>query len=92
MDDAISAWCQRRELRTDPYNVLRYEGSERGPTQHETAIGPSLPVVHRAFDRLAQQVPLLPDCRAAVEKAGTKAIAPAFRLQAPLPFGAAWTA
>lgn len=89
MDDAIAAWCRRRELRADPYNVLRYEGRERGPTQHDTAIGPSLPMVHRAFDRLAERVPALPDCRAAVEKAATKAIAPAFRLQHPLPFGAA---
>jgi hypothetical protein len=89
MDDAIAAWCRRRELRTDPYNVLRYEGSERGPTQHDTAIGPSLATVHRVFDRLAERVPALPDCRSAVEKAGTKAIAPAFRLQSPLPFGAA---
>ena len=46
-------------------------------------------MIHRAFDRLAEQVSVLPDCRTAVEKAGTKAIAPAFRLQHPLPFGAA---
>jgi hypothetical protein len=89
MDDAVAAWCRRREIRTDPYNVLRYEGRERGPTQHETAIGPSLATIHRAFDRLAQRVPVLPDCRTAVEKAGTTVIAPAFRLQHPLPFGAA---
>jgi hypothetical protein len=89
IDDAVAAWCRRREIRTDPYNVFRYEGLERGPTQHETAIGPSLGMVHRTFDRLAAQVPELPDCRAAVEKVGTKAIAPAFRLQHPLPFGAA---
>jgi hypothetical protein len=89
IDDAIAAWCRKREVRTDPYNVFRYEGPERGPTQHETAIGPSLPTIHRAFDRLAENVSILPDCRAAVEKAGTKAIAPAFRLQYPLPFGAA---
>lgn len=89
MDDAVAAWCRRRELRTDPYTVLRYGGPERGPTQHETAIGPSLPMIHRTFDRLAEQVSALPDCRTAVEKAGTKAIAPAFRLQHPLPFGAA---
>jgi len=89
MDDAIATWCRRRDLRADPYNVFRYEGRERGPTQHATAVGPSLPTIHRAFDRLAEQVAALPDCRAAVEKAGTKAIAPAFRLQRPLPFGAA---
>jgi len=89
MDDAIADWCRRREIRTDPYHVLRYEGPERGPTQHETAIGPSRSMIGRAFDRLAEQVPALPDCRTAVEKADTKAIAPAFRLQHPLPFGAA---
>jgi len=89
IDEAVAMWCRRRELRAEPYNVLRYEGRERGPTQHDTALGPSLPMVHRAFDRLAERVPEIPDCRAAVEKAGTKAIAPAFRLQHPLPFGAA---
>jgi hypothetical protein len=88
MDDAIATWCRRREIRTDPYHVFRYEGRERGPTQHETAIGPSLPLIRRAFDRLAERVPALPDCRSAVEKAGTKVITPAFRLQHPLPFGA----
>jgi hypothetical protein len=89
LDDAIAAWCRRHEIRTDPYNVFRYQGPERGPTQHETAIGPSLPAVNRAFDRLAEAVPEFTDCRGAVTKAATKAIAPAFRLQHPLPFGAA---
>jgi hypothetical protein len=89
IDDVIAEWCHRRETRTDPYNVFRYEGSERGPTQHETAIGPSLPNVNRTFDRLAEAVPEIPDCRAAVAKAAAKAISPAFRLQHPLPFGAA---
>jgi hypothetical protein len=89
IDDVVAAWCRRREIRTDPYNVFRYEGPERGPTQHETAIGPSLGMVHRAFDRLTAHVPELSDCRVAVEKVGTKAIAPAFRFQHPLPFGAA---
>ncbi|MFI5397991.1 MAG: hypothetical protein ACHQ9S_20840 [Candidatus Binatia bacterium] len=88
IDDAIAAWCRKREIRTDPYNVFRYEGPERGPTQHETAIGPSLSNVKRAFERLAQAVPELSDCSAAVSKAPSKAIAPAFRLQHPLPFGA----
>jgi len=88
IDDAIAAWCRRREIRTDPYTVFRYEGSERGPTQHETAIGPSLPYVHRAFDRLAERVPEITDCRALVAKEPTAAIAPALRLQHPLPFGA----
>jgi hypothetical protein len=88
IDDAVAAWCRKREIRSDPYNVFRYEGPERGPTQHETAIGPSLSNVHRAFERLAQAVPELSDCSAAVAKAPTKAIAPAFRLQHPLPFGA----
>ena len=89
IDDVIAEWCRKREIRTDPYVVFRYGGSERGPTQHETALGPSLPFVNRAFDRLAAAVPEIPDCRATVAKAGTKAIAPAFRLQHPLPFGAA---
>jgi hypothetical protein len=89
MDDAIAAWCRKRDIRTDPFNVFRYEGPERGPTQHETAIGPSLAYVHRAFERLAERVPEIPDCSAQVGKAPAKAIAPAFRLQHPLPFGAA---
>jgi len=89
MDDAIAGWCRRRDIRTDPYTVFRYEGSERGPTQHETAIGPSLPTVKRAFARLREVVPELTDCAAAVAKAPSKAIAPTFRLQQPLPFGAA---
>ncbi len=88
IDDAIAGWCRRREIRTDPYMVFRYEGPERGPTQHETALGPSLPNVNRAFDRLAEAVPEIADCRSSVAKSGTKAIAPAFRLQHPLPFGA----
>src|SRR2546427_813683 len=53
MDDALAAWCRKREIRTDPCSVFRYEGPERGPTQHQTAIGPSLPFVNRAFERLA---------------------------------------
>lgn len=89
MDDVIAAWCRRREIRTDPYNVFRYEGPERGPTQHETAIGPSLPFVNRTFERLTEAVPEITASGAAVVKAPDKAIAPAFRLQHPLPFGAA---
>jgi hypothetical protein len=89
IDDAIAAWCRKRDVRTEPFNVFRYEGPERGPTQHETAIGPSLAYVHRAWERLAERVPEIPDCSGRVAKAPTKAIAPAFRLQHPLPFGAA---
>ena len=89
VDEVITAWCRKRDIRTDAYTVFRYGGSERGPTQHETAIGPSLPFVNRAFDRLAEVVPELANGRTGVAKAGTKAIAPAFRLQHPLPFGAA---
>jgi hypothetical protein len=89
MDDAIAAWCRKREIRTDPYNVFRYGGPERGPTQHETGLGPSMPYINRAFERLVESVPELADCSAAVAKAPTQAIAPAFRLQHPLPFGAA---
>lgn len=89
IDAALTGWCRRREIRTEPFNVFRYEGPERGPTQHETAIGPSLPFVERAFDRLASAVPEIGDSRRAVTKAPTKAITPGFRLQHPLPFGAA---
>lgn len=89
IDDVLVSWCARREIKADPYKVFRYEGSERGPTQHETAIGPSLGMIQRAFDRLAEKVPEIPDVRAAVAKEASKAIAPAFRLQHPMPFGAA---
>ena len=89
IDDVVATWCRKREIRTDPYNVFRYEGPERGPTQHETAIGPSLPFVRRTFERLAEAVPEITNYGSAVEKAPAKAIAPAFRLQHPLPFGAA---
>ncbi len=89
MDDLVTEWCRKRDLRTDAYTVFRYEGPERGPTQHETAIGPSLAYVHRAFERLAERVPEIADCSALAVKAPSKVIAPAFRLQHPLPFGAA---
>jgi hypothetical protein len=89
IDDAIATWCRKHEIHTDPYNVFRYEGPERGPTQHETAIGPSLSLVKRAFERLAETVPEIMNCSTTVVKAPDKAIAPAFRLQPPLPFGAA---
>lgn len=89
MDDVIAAWCRRRDIRTDPYSVFRYEGPERGPTQHETAVGPSLTFVNRTLARLAEAVPEIANSAAAVLKAPHKAIAPAFRLQHPLPFGAA---
>ena len=89
IDDSIATWCRKREIRTDPYNVFRYGGAERGPTQHETAIGPSLPFVRRTFERLAEAVPEITNHGGAVQKAPDKAIAPAFRLQQPLPFGAA---
>lgn len=88
IDDFIAGWCRRREIRADPFKVFRYEGPERGPTQHETAIGPSLPYVQRAFDRLRESAPEIADGSAAVVKAPTRAISPAFRLQHPLPFGA----
>jgi hypothetical protein len=89
MDDALAIWCRKREIRTDPYTVFRYEGAERGPTQHETAIGPSLAFVTRAFERLAAAVPELADGSRSLVKHAHAAIAPAFRLQHPLPFGAA---
>jgi len=89
VDAVIDAWCRKREIRTEPFNVFRFGGRERGPTQHETAIGPSLPFVTRAFERLAEMVPEISNCAALEIKAPTNAIAPAFRLQHPLPFGAA---
>lgn len=88
LDEFIADWCRRRDIKADPLKVFRYEGPERGPTQHEIAIGPSMAFVNRAFDRLVEAVPEIPDQRSAVAKAPTKAIAPAFRLQFPLPFGA----
>ncbi|MBI3785837.1 MAG: outer membrane protein assembly factor BamD, partial [Deltaproteobacteria bacterium] len=88
MDDFIHQWCRRHDVRTDPFNVFRYEGKERGPTQHETAVGLARPAIERALSRLAEQVPELTDCRVQVFSQPTKAITPAFRLQHPLPFGA----
>ncbi len=87
IDDVLVQWCGRREIRADPFMCFRYGGDERGPTQHETAVGLAKPVIERAFQRLREAVPELPD-HSAVFTAPTKAIAPHFRLQAPLPFGA----
>lgn len=89
IDEFLAGWLKRRDIRADPFKVFRYEGSERGPTQHNTAIGPSQTYIDRMHDRLAERVPEIPDCRKAVARAATKAIAPVFRLQFPLPFGAA---
>jgi hypothetical protein len=87
IDDALIAWCGKREIRADPFMCFRYGGEERGPTQHETALGLAKPAIERSFERLREAVPVLPDC-SAVFKAPTKAPAPDFRLQLPLPFGA----
>jgi len=89
IDEILVGWLRRREIKADPYKVFRYVGPERGPTQHETAIGPSVASANRFFDRLAEAAPEIADCRAKVLKAPTSAIAPAMRLQFPLPFGAA---
>jgi hypothetical protein len=89
VDEMIAAWCRRHDLRADPYTVFRYGGAERGPTQHETGMGSSLPFVERVFDRLAADVPEIEDCRIAVAKKPNQAITPGLRLQHPLPFGAA---
>ena len=89
IDEAVAGWCRRREIKADPYKVFRYVGPERGPTQHETAIGPSIATAKRLFDRLAEAAPEIADVRAKVLKAETSAVAPALRLQFPLPFGAA---
>lgn len=89
IDQFLEGWLRRREISADPFKVFRYEGPERGPTQHETAIGLSIANIERWHDRLAERVPELADCRSAVAKAKTAAIAPAMRFQYPLPFGAA---
>lgn len=88
-DEIVGAWCRRRDLKADAYRVFRYVGPERGPTQHETAIGPSLATANRLFDRLAEAAPEIADCRSKILKSPTSVIAPAMRLQFPLPFGAA---
>jgi len=31
MDAVLDTWCRRREIRTEPFNVFRYGGAERGP-------------------------------------------------------------
>jgi hypothetical protein len=89
IDDVLVGWCRRREIKADPYRVFRFIGPERGPTQHETAIGPSVTAANRLFDRLVEAAPEIADCRAKVLKAETSAVSPALRLQFPLPFGAA---
>jgi hypothetical protein len=89
IDEILAGWLRRREIKADPYKVFRYVGPERGPTQHETAIGPSVASANRLFDRLAETAPEIADCRARALKTPTSAIAPAMRLQFPLPFGAA---
>lgn len=88
IDDALSEWCRRREVRADPFTVFRFEGPERGPTQHEVAVGLARPAIERVFARIAEQVPEIAPAGHLVFKNPTKAIAPAFRLQHPLPFGA----
>lgn len=89
IDSFLAAWVRKREIKADPFRIFRYEGPERGPTQHQTAVGPSIGYIGRMHDRLAEQVPEIADSRKAVARAATRAIAPAFRLQFPLPFGAA---
>lgn len=89
VDEFLDGWLRRRELRADPFRVFRYEGTERGPVQHQTAVGPSLGYIDLMHDRLAERVPEIPDCRKAVRRTAGKAITPDFRFQFPLPFGAA---
>lgn len=88
IDDVLASWCRHREIKTDPLRVFRYEGSERGPTQHEIALGLSRGPIERVFERLRSDVPEISDHGQAVFKSPTRAIAPAFRFQFPLPFGA----
>jgi hypothetical protein len=87
IDDAVVAWCERREIRADPFMCFRYGGEERGPTQHDTALGLAKPAIERTFERVREAVSELPD-ESSVFRAPTKAPAPDFRLQTPLPFGA----
>ena len=87
IDDALMQWCSKREIRADPFMCFRYGGEERGPTQHETALGLAKPAIVRTFERLQEAAPELSD-ESGVFKAPTKAPAPDFRLQSPLPFGA----
>jgi len=89
IDEFLFGWLRRRDIKADPFKVFRYEGPERGPVQHQTAVGPSLGYIDLMHDRLVERVPEFPDCRKAVKRAANKAIAPTFRLQFPLPFGAA---
>lgn len=89
IDDVLVGWCRRREIKADPYKVFRYVGPERGPTQHETGIGPSVGTATRLFDRLAETALEISDCRSKVLKLTTSVVAPALRFQHPLPFGAA---
>jgi hypothetical protein len=89
IDEVVRDWCRKREIKADPYKVFRYVGPERGPTQHETAIGPSLAAINRMLDRLAEAVPEIADSRSKVIKSPNAAIAPDMRLQHPMPFGAA---
>ena len=87
IDDFLDGWLRRRDIRADPFKVFRYEGTERGPMQHQTAIGPSQAHIDRMHDRLAERVPEFPDLRKAVARASSKAISPTVRLQFPLPLG-----
>ncbi len=87
IDDALVEWCARRQMRADPFHCFRYGGDERGPTQHESALGLAKPAIERTFERLREAAPALGD-ESGVFKSPTKAPAPDFRLQAPLPFGA----
>lgn len=88
IDEALLAWCAKREIRADPFMCFRYGGEERGPTQHETALGLAKPAIDRTFARLREAAPEVAD-QSRVFSAPTKAPAPDFRLQLPLPFGAA---
>jgi hypothetical protein len=89
VDAFIATWCRKRDFRADPYKVFRYGGAERGPTQHETGLGPSLPFIDRALARLAEAVPEIADGRRGVAKRPDQTISPGLRFQPPLPFGAA---
>jgi hypothetical protein len=87
LDEALALWCRKREIRADPFMCFRYGGEDRGPTQHESALGLAKPAIERTFARLREAAPELPD-ESRVFRSPTKAPSPDFRLQPPLPFGA----
>ena len=59
IDDVVARWCRTHDLRADPFNCFKYKGAERGPTQHQTGIGPSERTVRHYFERIDEAAPIL---------------------------------